>query len=151
MAACSTSLGFTDDCMLVNVKPRVLRRSFSTASTSFSIIYSTLTTGQIDDDAVCPESIPVIFGEKKASLQRKSLGTGSAGCRDTDITVYPETDAQSCNITADEIFCFAGAFTSFSQDTRWHKPASGELCGYLYGQQEYRTAGRGRQGLKRTR
>ena len=149
MAACSTSLGFTDDCMLVNVKPRVLRRSFSNAS--FSIIYSTLTTGQIDDDAVCPESIPVIFGEKKASLQRKSLGTGSAGCRDTDITVYPETDAQSCNITADEIFCFAGAFTSFSQDTRWHKPASGELCGYLYGQQEYRTAGRGRQGLKRTR
>lgn len=151
MAACSTSLGFTDDCMLVNVKPQVLRRSFSNASTSFSIIYSTLTTGQIDDDAVCPESIPVIFGEKKASLQRKSLGTGSAGCRDTDITVYPETDAQSCNITADEIFCFAGAFTSFSQDTRWHKPASGELCGYLYGQQEYRTAGRGRQGLKRTR
>ena len=151
MAACSTSLGLTDDCMLVNVKPRVLRRSFSNASTSFSIIYSTLTTGQIDDDAVCPESIPVIFGEKKASLQRKSLGTGSAGCRDTDITVYPETDAQSCNITADEIFCFAGAFTSFSQDTRWHKPASGELCGYLYGQQEYRTAGRGRQGLKRTR
>ena len=57
MAACSTSLGFTDDCMLVNVKPRVLRRSFSNASTSFSIIYSTLTTGQIDDDAVCPESI----------------------------------------------------------------------------------------------
>lgn len=53
MAACSTSLGFTDDCMLVNVKPRVLRRSFSNASTSFSIIYSTLTTGQIDDDAVC--------------------------------------------------------------------------------------------------
>lgn len=51
MAACSTSLGFTDDCMLVNVKPRVLRRSFSNASTSFSIIYSTLTTGQIDDDA----------------------------------------------------------------------------------------------------
>lgn len=151
MAACSTSLGFTDDCMLVNVKPRVLRRSFSNASTSFSIIYSTLTTGQIDDDAVCPESIPVIFGEKKASLQRKSLGTSSAGCRDTDVTVYPETDAQSCNITADEIFCFAGAFTSFSQDTRWHKPASGELCGYLYGQQEYRTAGRGRQGLKRTR
>lgn len=151
MAACSTSLGFTDDCMLVNVKPQVLRRSFSNASTSFSIIYSTLTTGQIDDDAVCPESIPVIFGEKKASLQRKSLGTGSAGCRDTDVTVYPETDAQSCNITADEIFCFAGAFTSFSQDTRWHKPASGELCGYLYGQQEYRTAGRGRQGLKRTR
>ena len=151
MAACSTSLGLTDDCMLVNVKPRVLRRSFSNASTSFSIIYSTLTTGQIDDDAVCPESIPVIFGEKKASLQRKSLGTGSAGCRDTDVTVYPETDAQSCNITADEIFCFAGAFTSFSQDTRWHKPASGELCGYLYGQQEYRTAGRGRQGLKRTR
>ena len=149
MAACSTSLGFTDDCMLVNVKPRVLRRSFSNAS--FSIIHSTLTTGQIDDDAVCPESIPVIFGEKKASLQRKSLGTGSAGCRDTDVTVYPETDAQSCNITADEIFCFAGAFTSFSQDTRWHKPASGELCGYLYGQQEYRTAGRGRQGLKRTR
>ena len=79
MAACSTSLGFTDDCMLVNVKPQVLRRSFSNASTSFSIIYSTLTTGQIDDDAVCPESIPVIFGEKKASLQRKSLGTGSAG------------------------------------------------------------------------
>ena len=149
MAACSTSLGFTDDCMLVNVKPRVLRRSFSNAS--FSIIHSTLTTGQIDDDAVCPESIPVIFGEKKASLQRKSLGTGSAGCRDTDITVYPETDAQSCNIIADEIFCFAGAFTSFSQDTRWHKPASGELCGYLYGQQECRTAGRGRQGLKRTR
>lgn len=149
MAACSTSLGFTDDCMLVNVKPRVLRRSFSNAS--FSIIHSTLTTGQIDDDAVCPESIPVIFGEKKASLQRKSLGTGSAGCRDTDVTVYPETDAQSCNITADEIFCFAGAFTSFSQDTRWHKPASGELCGYLYGQQECRTAGRGRQGLKRTR
>ena len=151
MAACSTSLGLTDDCMLVNVKPRVLRRSFSNASTSFSIIHSTLTTGQIDDDAVCPESIPVIFGEKKASLQRKSLGTSSAGCRDTDVTVYPETDAQSCNITADEIFCFAGAFTSFSQDTRWHKPASGELCGYLYGQQEYRTAGRGRQGLKRTR
>lgn len=151
MAACSTSLGFTDDCMLVNVKPQVLRRSFSNASTSFSIIYSTLTTGQIDDDAVCPESIPVIFGEKKASLQRKSLGTGSAGCRDTDVTVYPETDAQSCNITADEIFCFAGAFTSFSQDTRWHKPASGELCGYLYGQQECRTARRGRQGLKRTR
>ena len=151
MAACSTSLGFTDDCMLVNVKPQVLRRSFSNASTSFSIIYSTLTTGQIDDDAVCPESIPVIFGEKKASLQRKSLGTGSAGCRDTDVTVYPETDAQSCNITADEIFCFAGAFTSFSQDTRWHKPASGELYGYLYGQQECRTAGRGRQGLKRTR
>ena len=53
MAACSTSLGFTDDCMLVNVKPRVLRRSFSNASTStsFSIIHSTLTTGQIDDDA----------------------------------------------------------------------------------------------------
>ena len=151
MAACSTSLGFTDDCMLVNVKPQVLRRSFSNASTSFSIIYSTLTTGQIDDDAVCPESIPVIFGEKKASLQRKSLGTGSAGCRDTDVTVYPETDAPSCNITVDEIFCFAGAFTSFSQDTRWHKPASGELCGYLYGQQECRTAGRGRQGLKRTR
>lgn len=49
MAACSTSLGFTDDCMLVNVKPRVLRRSFSNAS--FSIIHSTLTTGQIDDDA----------------------------------------------------------------------------------------------------
>lgn len=49
MAACSTSLGFTDDCMLVNVKPQVLRRSFSNAS--FSIIYSTLTTGQIDDDA----------------------------------------------------------------------------------------------------
>ena len=45
MAACSTSLGFTDDCMLVNVKPRVLRRSFSNASTSFSIIHSTLTTG----------------------------------------------------------------------------------------------------------
>lgn len=150
MAACSTSLGFTDDCMLVNVKPQVLRRSFSNASTSFSIIHSTLTTGQIDDDAVCPESIPVIFGEKKTSLQRKSLGTGNAGCRDTDVTVYPETDAQSCNITADEIFCFAGAFTSFSQDT-WHKPASGELCGYLYGQQECRTAGRGRQGLKRTR
>ena len=151
MAACSTSLGFTDDCMLVNVKPQVLRRSFSNASTSFSIIYSTLTTGQIDDDAVCPESIPVIFGEKKASLQRKSLGTGSAGCRDTDVTVYPETDAQSCNITADEIFCFAGAFTSFSQDTQWHKQASGELCGYLCGQQECRTAGRGWQGLKRTR
>lgn len=151
MAACSTSLGLTDDCMLVNVKPRVLRRSFSNASTSFSIIYSTFTTGQIDDDAVCPESIPVIFGEKKASLQRKSLGTGSAGCRDTDVTVCPETDAQSCNITADEIFCFAGASTSFSQDTRWHKPASGELCGYLYGQQECRTAGRGRQGIKRTR
>ena len=51
MAACSTSLGLTDDCMLVNVKPRVLRRSFSNASTSFSIIHSTLTTGQIDDDA----------------------------------------------------------------------------------------------------
>ena len=45
MAACSTSLGFTDDCMLVNVKPRVLRCSFSNASTSFSIIHSTLTTG----------------------------------------------------------------------------------------------------------
>ena len=60
---------------------------------------------------VCPESIPVIFGEKKASLQRKSLGTSSAGCRDTDVTVYPETDAQSCNITADEIFCFAGAYS----------------------------------------
>lgn len=51
MATCSTSLGFTDDCMLVNVKPQVLRRSFSNASTSFSIIHSTLTTGQIDDDA----------------------------------------------------------------------------------------------------
>ena len=51
MAACSTSLGLTDDCMLVNVKPWVLRRSFSNASTSFSIIHSTLTTGQIDDDA----------------------------------------------------------------------------------------------------
>ena len=51
MAVCSTSLGFTDDCMLVNVKPRVLRRSFSNASPSFSIIHSTLTTGQIDDDA----------------------------------------------------------------------------------------------------
>lgn len=151
MAACSTSLGLTDDCMLVNVKPRVLRRSFSNASTSFSIIHSTLTTGQIDDDARLSRINTGHFGEKKASLQRKSLGTSSAGCRDTDVTVYPETDAQSCNITADEIFCFAGAFTSFSQDTRWHKPASGELCGYLYGQQEYRTAGRGRQGLKRTR
>ena len=32
----SLNFFYTDDCMLVNVKPRVLRRSFSNASTSFS-------------------------------------------------------------------------------------------------------------------
>lgn len=67
MAACSTSLGFTDDCMLVNVKPRVLRRSFSNASTStsFSIIHSTLTTGQIDDDARLSRINTGHFGERR--------------------------------------------------------------------------------------
>lgn len=68
MAACSTSLSFTDDCMLVNVKPRVLRHSFSNASTSFSIIYSTLTTGQIDDDAVCPDHYRSFLEKRRPPL-----------------------------------------------------------------------------------
>lgn len=43
------------------------------------------------------------------------------------------------------------SLTSSLQDTQWHKPANVVLSGYLFGQRECRTAGRGPQELRRTR